>query len=619
MGNKAGGSRVDDGAMPCTGVSMNRYYQQRKKVFVMIPPEMRMAYENSPLSFVYYQNVDGKAVPVLVSEGFCRNAGVERSRAMKWLEAGMFERMHPDDVGVVSKVSDDFLNQRGPYDIMFRCWLGEQYQLIHGFGKWQAMPDGSEYAVIGYVNITQTKEGMFTVQEAYGLFQEDRFYTDSLTGLPNINYLHEFASEKVNVILTEGKTPVVVYADMAAMQSYNNQYGFREGNELLRLVAATLKAQFPEALVARGADDHFIVIASLSDRDALTERLDEANRRIRQSARGNTSGFLAGICVLNDGDAVIEGIDHAKHALKRLSDDMSRTYAFFSQADDDLYWRNRYIIENFDRALEQGWIKVYYQGLYRIETQKIAAFEALARWVDPVRGIISPGAFIPVLQRYHQLYKLDLYMLEQVCREIPIRHDNGLPLLPVSVNFSRQDFDHADIVTAMNGLYEKYALAKYVDKDYFIVEITEQDMALGAEGFRKQLKQIRENGYRLWLDDFGSGYSAINMFSQFKFDLIKYDMELLRHLDDNDGVNRLILKELVYVAKRMGIHTLIEGLETEAQLAFIREIGCELAQGFYFYRPESLDEILFRIHGGQKIKPCETEEERRALNQRWFE
>ena len=126
----------------------------------MIPPEMRIAYERSPLSFVYYQNVDGKAVPVLASEGFCRNAGVERSRAMKWLEAGMFERMHPDDVGVVSKVSDDFLNQRGPYDIMFRCRLDDQYQLIHGFGRWQAMPDGTEYAVIGYVNITQTKEGM---------------------------------------------------------------------------------------------------------------------------------------------------------------------------------------------------------------------------------------------------------------------------------------------------------------------------------------------------------------------------------------------------------------------------------------------------------------------------
>ena len=585
----------------------------------MIPPEMRIAYENSPLSFVYYENVNGKAVPILASGGFCKNAGFDREHVMEWLEAGLFERMHPDDVGVVSKVSDDFLNQRGPYDVVFRCRLGGQYHFIHGFGQWQTMPDGTEYAVIGYVNVTQTKEGMLTLEETYNMFQEDRFYTDPLTGLPNINYLHEFASEKANVIRTEGGTPVIVYADVEAMQSYNNQYGFREGNDLLRLIATVLREQFPNALVARGADDHFIIIADILDRDALVGRLERANRAVRQGARGNTSGFLSGICVLSDDEAVLEGIDHAKHALKRVNNDRTRAYAFFSQAADDQYWQNRYIIENFDRALDQGWIKVYYQGLYRIETQKIAAFEALARWVDPVRGTISPGAFIPVLQRYHQLYKLDLYMLEQVCREIPIRHENGLPLMPVSVNFSRQDFDHADIVAAMNGLYEKYGLDRYVDKDYFIVEITEQDVAIGAEGFRKQLKQIRENGYRLWLDDFGSGYSAINMFSQFAFDLIKYDMELLRHLDDNDGVNRLILKELVYVAKRLGIHTLIEGVETEAQLDFVREIGCELAQGFYFNRPESLDEILFRIHGGQKIKPCETKEERISLNQRWFE
>ncbi len=598
---------------------MDRVDQQRKKVFYMIPPEMRSAYEKSPLSFVYYQNVNGKAVPVLVSEGFCRSVGYERGLVLKWLEAGLFERMHPDDVGVVSKVSADFLDQKGPYDIVFRCKLGEGYQLLHGFGRWQTMPDGTEYAVIGYVNVTQTKEGMFTVQEAYGLFQEDRFYTDSITGLPNLNYLHEFASEKVNVILTEGGTPVVVYADVVAMKSYNNQYGFREGNALLRLVASALKEQFPEALVARGSDDQFIVITSLSDRDALAARLDAANRTVRQSALGNTSGFLSGICVLEEGEAVIEGIDHAKLALKRLGKDMSRSCTFFFQADDDMYWQNRYIIENFDKALEQAWIKVYYQGLYRVETQKIAAFEALARWVDPVRGIISPGAFIPVLQDYHQLYRLDLYMMEQVCREVRVRHENGLTLLPISVNFSRQDFDHADIVAEMNGLYEKYGLEAYVGKDCFIIEITEQDVAHGTEGFRRQLKQIRENGYRLWLDDFGSGYSAINMFSQFEFDRIKYDMGLLRHLDDNNGMNRIILKQLVYVAKQLGIHTLVEGVETREQLDFVREIGCDMAQGFYFYRPESLDEILFRLRGGQKVKPCETREERLAFNRKWLE
>ena len=584
------------------------------------PEDLRRAYECSPLSFVYYQNIAGRAVPVLASDGFCKNTGMEHEKVLAWLETGMYDRMHPDDVGMLARVSDEFLHQRGPYDVVFRCHLGEEYALIHGFGKWQTMPDGTELAVIGYVNVTDTKENMLTVSELYGLFQRDRFYTDPLTGLPNINYLHEFSNDRAQVIRSEGKMPVVIYSDVISMQSYNNQYGFREGDALLKQIAETLKAQFPHALVVRGADDHFILVDALDDdRDALPNRLERINAAIRRAAHGNTSGIRSGICELRENTDVSEGIDHARHALKRIDNDMTRSFAYFSPEADAQYWKQRYIIENFDRALQNGWIHVYYQGIIRVETGKIAAFEALARWADPARGTISPGDFIPVLQRYHQLYKLDLYMLEQVCREIPQRLESGLPLVPVSVNFSRQDFDHVDVVDTMNALYERYGLSKYVGREYFIVEITEQDVAVGTERFRDQLTRIRENGYRLWLDDFGSGYSAINMFSQFQFDLIKYDMDLLRHLDDNGGANRLILKELVYVAKKLGLHTLTEGLEDAEQLKFIREIGCELVQGFYFARPEPLDEILFRIRGGDKTKPCETPEERREFNQKWFE
>ncbi|MBQ3786177.1 MAG: EAL domain-containing protein, partial [Lachnospiraceae bacterium] len=205
--------------------------------------------------------------------------------------------------------------------------------------------------------------------------------------------------------------------------------------------------------------------------------------------------------------------------------------------------------------------------------------------------------------------KLDLYMFEEVCREIPIRHDNNLPLLPVSINFSRQDFDHADIVSEMNRMFDKYKLSEYVDKSYFIIEITEQDLAVKEERFQEQLKRLHDDGYRIWLDDFGSGYSALNMFNRFNFDMVKFDMDLLRHLDDNGGVNRIILKELVKLVRELNIHSLIEGVETQKQLDFVKEIGFELAQGFFFSRPESLDEILFRIRDGEAVKIYETHDE----------
>ena len=579
----------------------------------IFPEEMRKSYESSPLSFVYYQEIEGKAVPLLASEGFRRNTGMDRENLLTWLSEGMYERMHPDDVGVMVKISQDFIHREGPYDVIFRCRIGNDYQYIHGFGQWQRMPDGTELPVITYLNVTKTKEKMVTVTENYDLFRKDLFYTDPLTGLPNLNYLHEFGDERVHVLHVLKKTPVVIFTDVYSMQSYNNQYGVQEGDNLLRLVAACLKGEFPEALLIRGANDHFILVTELDSREKLTIGLERANQRIKKEAKGITSGFRAGICQVREGQKATEALDHARHALRRINNDMTRTWAFFSQEADDRYWKERYIIENFERALENQWIKVYYQGITRVCTQKIAAFEALARWVDPVRGIISPAEFIPTLQQYHQLYKLDLYMLEQVCREIPKRYENGLPLVPISVNFSRQDFDHTDIVARMNELYEKYELDKYVSRDYLIVEITEQDMATGAERFREQIRRIQDNGYGLWLDDFGSGYSSINMFSQFHFDLIKYDMELLRHLDDNNGVNRIILKELVCIAKQLKLHTLVEGLEDDDQLRFIQNIECELAQGYYYCRPEPLDDILFRMNGGQEMKPCETREERDAF------
>ena len=387
------------------------------------------------------------------------------------------------------------------------------------------------------------------------------------------------------------------------------------------LIASVLKDLFPKALVARGSDDHFIILTGVDDKGELERRLGQANERIRRDAKGNTVGIYSGICRVEDeaGDAVSRAIDHAKHALKQIGTNPNQRVRFFSEELDEHYWRNRYVVENIDRAIRNEWIKVYYHGLFRVETGKATAFEALARWVDPVRGTISPAEFIPALQKYHLLYKLDLYMFEHVCREIVVRHENGLQLMPVSVNFSRQDFDHADVVSRMDEIFETSGAGKLVDKSCLIVEITEQDVASDPENCQTQVRKIRDSGYRLWLDDFGSGYSSLGMFSRFRFDLIKFDMELIRHLDDNGGANRLILKELLHLAKELKLHTLIEGVETEEQLNFVKEVGGELAQGYYYHRPEPLAEILFRKRAGGTIRIGETREERENWNSKWFE
>lgn len=582
------------------------------------PDEIRKAYESQPIAMVYDQLIDGKVVPLLVTDGFCELVGLDREHAMEWFREGQYERLHPDDVGRVRRVSIEFANQRSGYDLIFRARHADGYHILHAIGKWQTMPDGTQLAVLTYSDLTANFDAMSGSIEDYHLFRADEFYTDSLTGLPNLNYMLQFSDERVHAIRTQGKTPVLIYADVISMGYYNSQYGFEKGNDLLKLISEVLKEEFPDALVMRGPDDHFILIDAFESQEKTREKIISVDNRIQKEVEGNTTGIKAGACIYENSLKTYEIHDRARNALKWSGTDLNSICYFYTRNAEDQFSNQRYIVENFDRALKNGWIKVYYQAIARTKTGKGAATEALARWVDPVRGILPPNEFIPILEKYHLLYRLDLYMAEQVCRDMPRRVEHGLPLIPVTVNFSAQDFDYVDIPTELDRIYRQYCPDLPLDRRYLIVEITEQDMAQAAESFHQQLGQLRKLGFRIWLDDFGSGYSSLNVFSRFDVDLIKFDMDLLRHLDNRNGVNRHIMKAMTEIAREMGVHTLAEGMETEEQRLFLHEIGCELAQGYLFHKPEPLDATFHRIEAGQKPRAVETPEEREWLIREWF-
>ncbi len=579
------------------------------------PPEVRKALEAMPLPLAYYQRSGNAITATLVSDGLCQMMGADRERLIELLNKGLLERVHPDDVGRLARIIREFASHLCGYDVIYRSRYGADgdYHYIHSIGRFQPTPDGSDMALFVYTDISESQSESAMLVENYALFQKDRFYNDSVTGLPNINFLHEFGDEKVDKLRANGKAVALIYFDVRGLRSYNNQYGYARGDELLRLISDVLRAEFSSGLVVRGSDDHFIVITEYLSAQRLSARIDSVNARIKAGAYGNTTGVQAGIYLFDTAMRVPDALEYARHALKQIGNDLNVIHAIYTPETDEQYWNQRYIVESFDTALRQEWIKIYYQAIMRISTGRAAALEALARWVDPERGIISPGAFIPVLEKYHLLYRLDLYMVEQFLKEFPERRRVGLPIIPVSVNFSAQDFDHADIVGALNELFERHQ----VDKENIIIEITEQDIATGTERFRQQLHDLRRNGYRLWIDDFGSGYSSLSVLSQFDVDVIKIDLEFLRRLDEHDGANRHIIRAIVDMAKKLGIRTLVEGMETEAHLAFLKEAGCEFAQGFLYFKPESLASIAYKAQKGFPVIPCEPPEERRQLREEW--
>ena len=245
----------------------------------------------------------------------------------------------------------------------------------------------------------------------------------------------------------------------------------------------------------------------------------------------------------------------------------------------------RFVLENFDAAMERGDIQPYFQPVIRTISRKCCSFEALARWIDPDWGVIRPDQFIPVLEKHQRIHELDACILRQVCARIRASLDTDQPAVPVSVNLSRLDFSLCDIFSVVTDAVSRFQ----IPHDELYIEITESIMAEQEQWMQSVMSRFRSAGFQVWMDDFGSGYSSLNILKDFTFDELKLDMRFLSSFDHR---SRRILGSIINMAKEIEIHTLAEGVETEEQFTFLREIGCEKVQGFYFGRPLPYEETI---------------------------
>lgn len=249
---------------------------------------------------------------------------------------------------------------------------------------------------------------------------------------------------------------------------------------------------------------------------------------------------------------------------------------------------NQYILDHFDKALEQGFIQVYYQPVIRTITGQLCSFEALARWVDPVRGLLRPDQFIPVLEEAKLIHRLDSHIIREACRRFRETVELGETPVPVSVNLSQVDFTHCDIFAVVDESVRTYQ----VPHDCLYIEITESAVAEQKDLMHDVVARFQQAGFQVWMDDFGSGYSSLNMLKDFSFDELKLDMCFLSSFDQR---SRRVLTSVIHMAKEIGIHTLAEGVETEEQFLYLRNIGCEKVQGYYFGMPLPYEEAIAHL------------------------
>ena len=258
-----------------------------------------------------------------------------------------------------------------------------------------------------------------------------------------------------------------------------------------------------------------------------------------------------------------------------------------------------YIESHIEEALDKKWIQVYLQTNIRGLSKRVCGAEALSRWIDPEYGFISPGEFIPVLEKKRKIHLLDRYVMETICGELGERRRRGQFIVPISMNFSRLDFDVPKLLQGMEEIMERNSLPR----NYVHIEITESAVMENEAYMKDTVRELHTLGYKVWMDDFGSGYSSLNLLKEFEFDTFKIDM---RFLSDMGKKSLIIISSILYMAKEIGIHTVAEGVETEEQYRFLKVAGCERMQGYYFARPEPMKEWFDSV--GESCE-AETEED----------
>lgn len=436
----------------------------------------------------------------------------------------------------------------------------------------------SAYFFGGYRNIMKQIEDVITIEE--------KNHIDELTGLHNLTGILEHLQGHDQYSASD--STVIIYINVMNFKVFNQKYGFAGGNDFLRGMAHELKNLFPNELVARTSGDQFIVLGKSIVKEELLEKLEEFREAVHNYEKGLKMKIKAGIyCAKGDEEDPVIMVDRAKMAC----DDIIRVY----DRDNNLYTeeldkRNelrQYVIDNFENAFKQRYFQVYYQKEIRAVTRKVCGYEALARWLDPQYGIISPAVFIEVLESVHLIHRLDIYMIDQVCSDLRDDIDSGYEVEPISVNLSRLDFELCDIMSEIDKCRAKYD----IPKELLHIEVTESAIAAGADFLGKHIKKFRDAGYEVWMDDFGAGYSSFNNLKDYDFDVVKIDMGFLREFETNQK-SRIILASIVNMAKELGIHTLAEGVETEEQYEFLLKIGCEKMQGYLFGKPKPVSEFV---------------------------
>lgn len=413
-------------------------------------------------------------------------------------------------------------------------------------------------------------------------------YTDSITGYGTWD---KFVLDAKSLLRHEYRRYALVSFDIDKFKAINDKYGHEEGNRVLKLIADTVNRnlQDGETFSRINSDNYYILMLYSSDSDTA-RRIGSLIQAIEYEITEFVPVLSFGIYRITDKSVSIRRMgDLADIAKRTVKYGDASAYTFYSESMLEKMREEKRIENEMQTALDMHEFCVFYQPKVSLDGKvNLTGAEALVRWIKD-GTVISPGKFIPLFEKNRFIVKLDYYIMDQVCQKIK-QWESYYPHLLISVNMSRAHLRDPQFVEKLNDI----CLSHGVSTSSIEIEITESAAYGSLDVFTAVFKQLRDYGFHISIDDFGSGYSSLNMLKDLPADVLKIDRAFLAESNSNKRAND-ILGYVIRMAGSLGMHTICEGIETDEQAKLLGGLGCEMAQGFYFAKPmpsDSFEEIL---------------------------
>lgn len=425
--------------------------------------------------------------------------------------------------------------------------------------------------------------GSYIAKYRSELRMDQQIYLDSLTGRNNLKAFSLRAEEILKS--NPNKKYVMIYIDIDKFKYINETYGYTTGDFILIELSKRLASVLTEnETFGRIVDDKFVVLAEYINLEILTNRMrafKNTMSSIKKNDIDNYNLFLtAGLYLVTNYENISSLIDCANIARKSIKKHGQCNYAFFNDAMKKRLLKQKDLENAMETALMNNEFCLFLQAKYNINTNKLCGAEALVRWNRPDYGIIPPKEFIPIFEENSFIIQLDYFIFEKVCQLLDRLIREGFEVVPISVNFSRLHLCNSMIVDFLRDMLNKYHLSA----NYLEIEITESALS-EDDVYLPILYEIKELGFRLSMDDFGTGLSSLNSLRKLPFDIIKLDKDFFQR-DQITDREKTVISNIVKLVKELEMDIIAEGVETEEQIAFLKEINCSYVQGYIFSKPE---------------------------------